>query len=83
MNGETMSQITLDTRQHKNGGARRDECKLAADLKNWVADLDGAEALRREQLRQIAKLRSDVYQLAKARGVTPNTLRAARRLMRK
>ena len=81
-----MTQIALDLPQHKNGNGRhgrRDECKLAADLKNWVADLDAAEALRREQLRQIAKLRSDVYQLAKARGVTPNTLRAARRLMRK
>jgi hypothetical protein len=69
-----------------NGNARHgrpDERKLAADLKGWLAELDAAEALRREQLQHINKLRSEVYQHAKARGISPNTLRAARRLMRK
>jgi hypothetical protein len=80
-----MSQIALDLPQNKNGDGRhgRRERDLAADLKTWLTDLDAAEALRREQLRQIASLRAHVYQLAKVRGVTPTMLRAARSLMRK
>jgi hypothetical protein len=68
-----------------NGSGRhgRGERDLAADLKAWLGDLDAAETLRREQLRQIGKLRRDVYSLAKGRGVTPTMLRAARTLMRK
>ena len=66
-----------------NGKHGRSEKNLATDLKTWLADLDAAEALRRDQLHQIAELRSHVYRLAKARGVTPTMLRAARRLMRK
>jgi Tfp pilus assembly protein PilP len=86
MNGETMPQLTLDFPQHKNGNAsqgRPRERNLADDLKQWLADLDAAEALRREQLHQIAELRSHVYRHAKARGLTPMMLHAARSLMRK
>ena len=50
---------------------------VAADLKDWLGDLDAAEALRREQLDQIAELRAQVYRRAKARGVTPTMLRQA------
>jgi hypothetical protein len=80
-----MSQLALDLPKHKNGDGRhgRREGDLAADLKGWLADLDAAEALRREQLHQIAELRSHVYRHAKARGLTPTMLRAAHRLMRK
>jgi hypothetical protein len=48
-----MTQIALDLPQNKNGDGRhgRRERDLAADLKHWLADLDTAEALRREQLR--------------------------------
>ena len=42
--------IALPLPNHKNGHGRR-ECDLAADLKGWLADLDAARALRREQLR--------------------------------
>jgi hypothetical protein len=75
-----MTQLALDIPEHKNGHGRR-ERDLASDLKHWLADLDAAEALRREQLRQVAHLRSEVYRLAKARGLTPTMLRAARRLV--
>ena len=80
-----MTQLSLDLPQHKNGNGRhgRRERDLAADLKGWLADLDAAEALRREQLHQITELRSHVYRHAKARGITPTMLRAARSLMRK
>jgi hypothetical protein len=80
-----MSQLALDLPKHKNGNASRGrrERDLADDLKHWLADLDAAEALRREQLHQIAELRSHVYRHAKARGVSPTMLRAARSLMRK
>jgi hypothetical protein len=80
-----MTQLAFDLPKHKNGNANhgRRERDLAADLKHWLADLDVAEALRREQLRQIAELRSHVYRHAKARGLTPTMLRAARSLMRK
>jgi hypothetical protein len=82
---ETMRQLTLDLPKHKNGNAShgRRERDLAADLNQWVADLDAAEALRREQLQQIAELRAQVYRHAKARGVTPTMLHAARQLMRR
>jgi hypothetical protein len=85
MNGATMPQLTRDLPKHNGNGrhGRPDERKLAADLKTWLADLDAAEALRREQLNQIAELRSQVYRHAKARGLTPTMLRAARSLMRK
>jgi hypothetical protein len=80
-----MTQLSLDLPKHKNGNAShgRRERDLAADLKHWLADLDAAEALRREQLRHIAELRSHVYRHAKARGLTPTMLRAARSLLRK
>ena len=41
-------QYTLPLSNHKNGHGRRDR-DLAADLTHWIADLDAAEALRREQ----------------------------------
>ena len=80
-----MSQISLDLPQYKNGNGRhgRRERDLAADLKTWLAELDAAEALRREQLHQIAKLRSEVYGLARKRGVSATMLRATRALLRK
>ena len=54
-----MTQIALDLPKNKNGDGRlgRRERDLAADLEDWLADLDAAEGLRREQLRQIAELR--------------------------
>jgi hypothetical protein len=76
-----MSQYTLPLSNHKNGHGRR-ERDLAADLKDWLGDLDAAEALRRDQLRQIAELRAQVYRHAKVRGVTSATLRATRQLLR-
>jgi hypothetical protein len=80
-----MTELTLDSPKHKNGngGHGRRERDLAVDLARWVADLEAAEALRREQLQQIADLRAEVYRHAKARGVTPTMLHAARRLMRR
>jgi hypothetical protein len=77
--------ITPEFPQHKNkrNGEGRREGDLAAELKRWLVDLDASEALKREQLRQVAQLRSGIYRLAKARGVSPTMLRAARRLMRK
>ena len=77
-----MTQIALDLPQFKNGG-RRNERKLAADLKGWLADLDAAEDLRRKQLHEIAELRAEIYRHAGGRGVTPTMLRATRKLMRK
>ena len=74
-------QYTLPLPNHKNGHGRRDR-DLAADLTHWIADLDAAEALRREQLRQITELRAQIYRHAKIRGVTPTVLRATR-LMRR
>jgi hypothetical protein len=70
MNGETMTQLALDLPKHKNGNAShvRSERDLAADLAQWIASLDDAEALRRDQLRQIGELREEVYRHAKARG---------------
>jgi hypothetical protein len=81
-------QVNLLLLPRKNGngghhGGRPHELALTADLKKWRAALDAAEALRREQVRQVAQLRAEVYQLAKARGLTPTMLRAACRLMRK
>lgn len=79
-----MSQhLSRDLPQHNgNGhGGRPRERTLSADLKKWLADLDATEALRREQLRQVAELRAEVYRLAKARGVSPTMLRATRRLL--
>lgn len=81
-----MTQLTLDSQKYKNGNARhgrRDERKLSADIACWIAELSAAEALRREQLRQIAKLRAEVYQHARVHGLTPAMLNAARRLLRK
>ena len=75
-----MSQYTLPLSNHKNGHGRR-EARSAADLKDWLGDLDAAEALRREQLHQVAELRSEVYRLAKVHGVT-RILHATRQLMR-
>ena len=79
-----MPQLTLDLPKHKNGNASHGRRKRAldADLKHWLADLDAAETLRREQLQQIAELRAHVYQHAKTRGVTPTMLLAARQLER-
>ena len=57
------------------------ERDLAADVKDWLDDLDAAETLRREQLRQITELRAQVYRHAKGRGV-PAMLRATRQHMR-
>jgi len=76
-----MAQLALDLPKHKNGHTRR-ERDLAADLKDWLGDLDAAEALRREQLPQIVELRAQVYRHAKARGVTPTMLCATRQLVR-
>ena len=81
-----MSQIALDLPQFKNGNGkhgRRSERKLAADLKGWLAELDAVEALRHEQLREIAELRAEIYRHAGGRGVTPTMLLATRKLMRK
>jgi hypothetical protein len=82
-----MSQLALDLPKYKNGngsGKRgRREQNLAADLKTWLADLDAAESLRRNQLHEIAELRAEIYRHAGARGVSPTLLRAARKLMRK
>ena len=79
-----MSQLAFDLPRYKNGNSNhgRRESNLAADLKHWLADLDAAEALRREQLHQIAELRAQVYRHAKARGVTSAVLRATRALLR-
>jgi hypothetical protein len=78
-----MAQYTLQFPQNKNGNGThgRRERNLAADLKHWIADLDAAQELRREQLKKLTALRSDVYRSAKARGVTPAVLRATRRLV--
>jgi hypothetical protein len=73
-------QLALPLPNHKNGHGRR-ERDLAADLKGWLGDLDAAEALRREQLHQIAELRAQVYRHAKVGRVTPTMLRAKRQLM--
>ena len=80
-----MSQLALDLPKHKNGNGSqgRRERNLAADPKTWLAELDSAETLRREQLREIGKLRSEVYGLAKKRGVSATMLRATRALLRK
>jgi hypothetical protein len=69
----------------RNGDGRygRREGNLASDLQGWLADLDAAEALRCEQLRQISDLRSVIYRHARGRGVSPTLLRATRRLLRK
>jgi hypothetical protein len=77
-----MKQLTLNL-HNGNGHGRPPERALSTDMRKWLADLDATEALRREQLRQVAELRSEVYRLAKARGVSPTMLRATRRLMRK
>jgi hypothetical protein len=73
-------QLALPLPNHKNGHGRRER---AADLKDWLGDLDCAKALRREQLHQITELRAQVYRHAKARGVSPTMLRATRRLLRR
>lgn len=81
-----MTQLTLDLPKFKNGNGkhgRRCERDRATALKNWLGDLDAAEALRGEQLRQIAELRAHVYRHARTHGVSPTMLRAARVLMRK
>ena len=81
-----MTQFTLPLPQNKtNGHGRhgRREGDLAAELKRWLLDLDASEQLKREQLRQVAQLRSGIYRLAKQRGVSPTMLRGFRRLMRK
>jgi hypothetical protein len=77
--------FTTPLKSKANGDGRlgRRERDFAADLDRWVADLDAAEDLHREQLRQIGKLRSEVYRHARTRGVTPAMLRATRRLLRK
>jgi hypothetical protein len=76
-----MPQYILPLSNHKNGHGRR-ERDLAADLKDCLGELDAAEALCREQLRQVAELRSEVYRLAEMHGVTPTILRATRQLTR-
>jgi hypothetical protein len=80
-----MSQISLDFPQHKNGNGHhgRRERDFASDLTAWLADLEAAEDLRREQLRKLTALRAQIYRLAKARGFTPTMLRATRKLLRK
>jgi hypothetical protein len=83
-------ELTLDLPKFKkkngsNGkrhGGRPDEHDLAGDLKGWLADLNAAESLRKEQLRQIGELRSGIYRLAKAKGVSPAMLRATRKLVK-
>jgi hypothetical protein len=79
-------QIALDLFKNKNGDGRHGrphERKLAADLKNWLGELNAAETLRRRQLREIAELRQEIYRHASERGVTPAVLRATRKLMLK
>ena len=80
-----MTQVALDLPKYKNGTTRqaRRERDLETDLAHWLADLDAAEALRREQLQHIAELQADVYRRAKASGLTPTMLRATRQLMRR
>lgn len=68
-----MTQYTLPLSNHKNGHGRR-ERDLAADVKDWLGELDAAEALCREQLHQVAELRSEVYRLAKTHGVTADDI---------
>ena len=79
-----MAQVAFDPPQRKNGNGShgRREHELAVDLTNMIADLEAAEALRREHLHQIAEWRAEIYRNAKARGVTPTMLRAARALLR-
>ena len=75
-----MSQLTLDLPKSRNGNGehgRPDEHNLAADFKRWLADLDATEALRKEQLRQIGKLRSQVYCLAEAKGLRQRSVSRA------
>ena len=70
-----MSQIALDLPQHKDGNARhvrRERRISAADLK-LRARSRAAETLRREQLHQIARLRSNVYRPARKRGGSPTS----------
>jgi hypothetical protein len=80
-----MTQLTLSFPDRKNGNGThgRRERDLAVDLGRWIADLDAAEALGREQLQLLAEQRAEVYRHAEARGVTPTMLRAARQLMRR
>jgi hypothetical protein len=75
-------QLSFELPKHNgNGGHGRRERDFAADLRHWLADLDAAEALRREQLRQCAGLRSEIYRHAKTRGVTASMLNATRQLL--
>ena len=80
-----MTQIAFDPPKHNNGNGihGRRERDLTVDLGRWIADLDAAEALRREQLQQLTEQRAEVYRHAEARGVTPTMLRVTRRLMRR
>jgi hypothetical protein len=50
---------------------------LAADIDRWVGEPAAVESLRREQLRQLAELRAEIYRNARTRGLTPTMLRAA------
>ncbi len=78
-----MSQLTLDLpKSNGSGHGRPDEKNLAGDLQRWLSDLDATEQLKKEQLRQIGKLRSEIYSLARVRGFTPVLLRVARQLRR-
>jgi len=79
-----MSQYTIDFPQHKtNGGGKHgriDERELAADLSKWLTDLNDLEAMRKQELRSISKLRREVYAHAAKRGMSPAMLRATLKL---
>jgi hypothetical protein len=65
-----------------NGRGRPNERELTAALAGWLTDLDAAESLRKQQLREIALLRKEVYRVAAAKGVPAKVVRAAYRLTR-
>jgi len=80
-----MSQYTIDFSQHKttNGSGKHgrvDERELAADLSKWLTDLNDLEAMRKQELRAISKLRREVYAHAAKRGMSPAMLRATFKL---
>ena len=83
-----MSQIAFDPLKHKNGNGNGnghrghpDDRELCRDLAQLIADYRAAEQLRRQQLREISKLRRDVYAASRQRGVSAAMLRAMANLM--
>jgi hypothetical protein len=80
----SVSQYTIDSPQHKTNGngkhGRPDECALAAELTKWLNDLIALEAMKKQELRNISKLRREVYAHAAKRGMSPALLRATFKL---